>query len=370
MYVPKTRLPETPETRTIAPPASQDGLVLLDGQDLPISAVRTLVVEDEETLRELFARVLHGAGYEVTCVHSASEAIQCLENAEFDIVLGDVHLPDKSGMELLDEILARLPDMPVILITGNGNVEMARQALEHGAVDFLTKPLQVSELPIIIERNLARQAVHHRRMQQFRQALHTSNESILDALLSALNTRDTETEGHSERVTAYTIEMAEMLGVDARTMHTIERGALLHDIGKIGIPDGILLKPGPLTPEEWVEMRKHPEIGYQMCARIAMLKDAAQIVLHHHEAWDGSGYPHKLVGEAIPLGARIFAVADTFDAMTSDRPYRAALPFQTAVGEIESKAGSQFDPQVVRVFLQVRAARWDALRDLAQQIAA
>jgi putative nucleotidyltransferase with HDIG domain len=198
-------------------------------------------------------------------------------------------------------------------------------------------------------------------------ALQTSNESVLDALLSALNTRDTETQGHSERVTAYTMEMADLMGLSSEQIYHIERGALLHDIGKIGIPDRILLKPGRLTPAEWIEMRKHPVIGYQMCAKIEMLKQAAQIVLHHHEAWDGTGYPDGLTGEAIPLGARIFAIADTLDAITSDRPYRAAMPFRVAREEIIKYSGRQFDPEIVQVFLSVPESRWQHIRSLADK---
>ena len=254
--------------------------------------------------------------------------------------------------------------MPVILITGNGSVGLAREALRQGASDFITKPCNQGELPIVVERNLTRQVVARKNALRHKMALHISNEGVLDALLSALNTRDTETEGHSERVTAYTIELADKMGLSEEEIYHIERGALLHDIGKIGIPDRILLKPDKLTPEEWVEMKKHPVIGYNMCSEIEMLKKSAQIVLHHHESWNGKGYPSGLSAQEIPLGARIFAIADTLDAMTSDRPYRKGLPFLAAREEIYKYRGIQFDPEMVDIFLSVSDERWQYILSL------
>ena len=197
---------------------------------------------------------------------------------------------------------------------------------------------------------------------RLRYDLAVSKESVLDALLTALNTRDAEAEGHSKRVTAYTIEIADHLELPETERYHIERGALLHDIGLIGVPDSVLSKPGKLTEEDWAEIRQHPVIGYEMCSKIDLLKTAAKIVLHHHEAWDGSGYPHGLQGVDIPLGSRIFALADTLDAMTSARPYRAALPFETARAEIEKHSGKQFDPELVKIFLSIPHTRWQYVR--------
>jgi putative nucleotidyltransferase with HDIG domain len=200
-----------------------------------------------------------------------------------------------------------------------------------------------------------------------RREAQNSYETVLSALLSALDTRDTEAEGHSERVTGYTIVLAEKLGVTEEEMFHMERGALLHDIGKVAIPDRILHKAGPLTEAEWAEMRTHPVIGYRMCSRIAFLEGASRIVLHHHERWDGAGYPNRLRGEAIPLGARVFAVVDAFDAMTTDRPYRAARPYPEAVKELCAHAGTQFDPQVVKAFLRVEESEWNAVRERVRE---
>ncbi len=319
---------------------------------------RILVVDDDDLVRDTFAAILDEEGYEVCCAKSGADALACLTNTAFDIMLCDIFMPGQNGLELLPHAQALAPDMPIILITGYGSVAMAREALQLGASDFITKPCGAGELPIIVERNLTRQAVLRRSAQQHKYVLHVSNETVLDALLTALNTRDTETEGHSERVTAYTIEIADHLSLSGEELTRIARGALLHDIGKIGIPDGILLKPGKLTPDEWVEMRRHPVIGYEMCAKIEMLQGEADIVLYHHEAWDGSGYPRGLAGETIPLGSRIFAVADTLDAMTSHRPYRPALSFQTARDEILKFRGRQFDPTIVDIFLNIPEPRW------------
>jgi putative nucleotidyltransferase with HDIG domain len=185
----------------------------------------------------------------------------------------------------------------------------------------------------------------------------------LEALGGALDAKDAETEGHCQRVTAFTITIARSMGVDKGLLRHIARGAFLHDIGKMGVPDSILTKPGPLTAEERNIMRKHCEIGFSVLERIPFLKEAAEIVLSHQECFDGSGYPRGLKGEQIPIGARIFAVADTLDAMISDRPYRKALPISAARAEIEKYSGKQFDPKVVEVFLSHPDRLWTELHD-------
>lgn len=331
------------------------------------SKPRLLVVDDDELVRETFCSILEDEGYTVTSAGSSGEALQILRNNIFDIMLCDIFMPGENGLVLLQQTRGSFPDLPVILITAYGSVELARNALHLGASDFVTKPCSNTELPIVIERNLTRHAYDRKTTLQNHIALHASNENVLEALLAALNTRDTETEGHSQRVTAYTVELAESMKLEMAELYHIERGALLHDIGKIGIPDRILLKPGKLTPEEWIEMKKHPVMGYDMCRKIESLQQAAQIVLHHHETWDGLGYPYGLKREEIPLGARIFAIADCLDAMTSDRPYRTALPFSTARAEIHRFSGKQFDPDIVDVFLKIPEARWKHIRSCVSE---
>lgn len=327
--------------------------------------VRVLVIDDDASLLHSFIALLEAEEYEVVGAASAEDAEFHLGQGAFDAVLCDLCLPGMSGMDLLRRVHGALPDVPIILVTGYGTTELARQALREGASDFIVKPLKSGELPIVVERNLARRMVQRKSALTHRIELNTSYESILDALLSALDTRDTETQGHSERVTAYTMELADKLGVGSEMLYHIERGALLHDIGKIGIPDRILLKPDKLTDAEWAEMRQHTRIGWRMCSRIEMLKTASDIVLHHHERWDGKGYPSGLSGEQIPLGARLFALADTLDAMTSDRPYRAALPVAAARAEILKHAGTQFDPDIVKLFLSIPESRWMYIRALS-----
>lgn len=209
----------------------------------------------------------------------------------------------------------------------------------------------------------AKEQERSRQLAEALSLLQQTYDETLEALSAALDLRDTETEGHSRRVTEYTLQLARSYGVPQEAMVSIERGSILHDIGKIGIPDGILLKPGKLTPEEWDVMRTHPLLGFRILASIDFLRPAIPIVLCHHERFDGKGYPLGLAGETIPLGARLFAVADTLDAMTSDRPYRQALPFEVAAEEIQRNAGKQFDPKVVEAFFRVSREEWLGIRE-------
>jgi putative nucleotidyltransferase with HDIG domain len=325
---------------------------------------RVLIVDDDTLVRDTLRFVLEDAGYDVWATAHGADALAVLESQPIDIVLSDIFMPGMNGFDLLKQIRQRRPDVPVILVTGFGNIEMARQALREGATDFITKPYNVHEIPILIERNLTRHTLESSRTRDLQEEVQRSYRATLEALLAALDTRDTETEGHSERVAAYTMLIAQRLNLSEEELPHIERGALLHDIGKIGVPDHILYKPGPLTPDEWEIMKQHPVVGYKMCMKIEMLRPAAPIVLHHHERWDGKGYPYGLSGEEIPLGARIFAIADTLDAMTSDRPYRKALSFAQAREEIERCAGAQFDPELVKVFLSVPEEELRAIRAL------
>jgi response regulator RpfG family c-di-GMP phosphodiesterase len=256
------------------------------------------------------------------------------------------------------------------VLTGAADVKTAIDSLKFGAYDFIMKPVNVDELVIAADRALERrQLLIERRQYQsylelrveeatrdlqgaFRE-LKDTYKSTLEALGSALDTRDVGTEAHSRRVHGYSMATAKEYGVPDHHLTDIAHGVLLHDIGKIGIPDAILLKPGPLTPDEWKVMRRHPEIGRRLIENIPFLREAVPIIFHHHERWDGSGYPLGLKGEAIPLGARIFAVVDAFDAMTFDRPYSKAITFESAKAEIRRCSGTHFDPTVVQAFLRV-----------------
>jgi response regulator RpfG family c-di-GMP phosphodiesterase len=265
------------------------------------------------------------------------------------------------------------------MLTGFGDTVNAVVCLRRGAVDYLLKPPRVTVLLRAIERALARRRVEvaRKRYQRTleRRVLEKTSEltsalrevenaytNTLYALVSALDAREHETSDHSQRVVRYTTAVAKILGLGEAEIGEIARGALLHDIGKIGVPDAILLKPGPLNASEWEEMRRHPDIGFQILRSIPFLRIPAEIVLSHQERFDGRGYPRGLRGEEIPLGARIFAVADTLDAMTSDRPYRAGTTFAAARAEISRCAGTQFDPVVVKAFEQLSDADLADLR--------
>ncbi len=329
--------------------------------------VQVLLVEAEEATRLDHARLLEADGYQVHACSTLIEARQHLTRHVVDLILCGMELDEGTGLELLAFAHCSMVGTPFILFSSVASVELAREALQMGACDFFVVPVKPEELPIILERNLTRKALQQREAIRQRVAVQRSQEGVLDALLSALSTRDTETQGHSERVTAYTLELADAIHLSPDLLYTVERGALLHDIGKIGIPDRILLKPDKLTEDEWEEMRKHPVIGYEMCVRVKQLEAASKIVLYHHESWNGKGYPHGLVGEEIPIGARIFAISDTFDAMTSNRPYRAGVSTSVARSEILRCRGVQFDPDLVDVFLTIADERWEQIRRFASE---
>ena len=323
-----------------------------------VESANVLVANSSNPHRTLLTAMLNHLGYGVTTASDAVEAGAWLSQRPFDILLTDSTMSGV-GLSKPSEIAPSYPDMVIVHVTRSG---AARESEEAGTGDVISLPCTQGELAVILQRNLTRRSLQRKHAQRFRQALETSNENVLDALLTAYNTRNTETEGHSERVTAYTMEIADALQISAQQKYHIERGALLHDVGKVSIPDRVLHKPDALTEGEWTEMRKHPVTGYQMCMKIEMLRESAQVVLRHHEQWDGSGYPDGIEAEAIPLGARIFAMADALDAITSDRPYRRARSFAAAREEIARAAARQFDPAIVRVFLKIPESRWSFIR--------
>jgi len=295
-------------------------------------------------------------------------------------VLSDMIMPEMDGIKLLEWVRQYDPDVPVIMVTAIHDISTALEAIRRGAYDYILKPFEKDQLFLGVNRALQhRRLVKENRLYQLdlkRQVddrtaqltealeqLEQSYDDTLEALGGALDLKDEETEGHCQRVTAFCISIAKMVPVPDAYLPIMARAAFLHDIGKMAIPDGILRKPGPLTDDEKKVMRTHCEIGYNMLIRIPFLRDAAEIVLAHQEFYDGSGYPRGLKGEEIPLGARIFAVADSLDAMVSDRPYRRALPMSHAREEIRRCSGSQFDPQVVKVFLAIPEQNWLDLRE-------
>jgi response regulator RpfG family c-di-GMP phosphodiesterase len=279
------------------------------------------------------------------------------------LIVTDLKMPVMNGVAFLEAVRQEDGDAAVIVLTGAPDVKTAIDSLKLGAYDFIMKPVNVDELLFAAERALERrqllierreyQALLERRVEEATRDLQAAYRATLETLGSALDSRDVGTEAHSRRVHGYALATAREYGVAEPEIPDLERGVLLHDIGKIGIPDAILLKPGPLTREEWDTMRRHPEIGKRLVQAVPFLSGAVPIIYCHHEKWDGTGYPQGLKGEAIPLGARIFAVVDAFDAMTFDRPYSKAIPFDAAYAEITRCAGAHFDPTVVEAFLRV-----------------
>jgi len=311
--------------------------------------------------------LLREEGYHCDTASGAEMALDMAEKEDTPLVISDMKMPGKDGFWLLEAFRDKHPDTSIIMLTGYGDTESAVDCLRRGAVDYLLKPPKLTDLIRSIERALAKRRIELARKKyqkklerkvrdrtaELRRALKdisVTYENTLMALVSALDAREHETSDHSIRVVEYTVAIATQLGIRGIELEEIGRGALLHDIGKIGVPDAVLLKPGKLTPDEWVEMRKHPDIGYRMIEPIPFLSVPATIVLSHQERWDGQGYPRNLHRHEIHIGARIFAVADTLDAMTSDRPYRKGTTFGNAVAEIGRCAGSQFDPEVVKAF--------------------
>jgi len=339
-----------------------------------------LIVDDEAAVRGIMVAMLEDKGYLVTEATDAGQALKYLLNyPTFDLILSDIMMPGTDGLALLDQIGKDHPGTPVVMLTAVHDIQVTTNAFRRGAVDFLLKPFERYQLIDIVARaveqgHLSRQNEAYRqnleqiiatrtgRLRQTMSELEKSYDITLEAMGDALDLRDAETEGHSRRVTAYTIALARQIGVEAEELRTIARGAFLHDIGKIATPDHILLKPGKLEPEETRIMREHCARGYEMVRKIPFLREAAEIVYSHQETYDGSGYPRGLSGEKIPLGARIFAIADTLDAITSDRPYRKGRSIEEARQEIARCSGRQFDPKIVKVFLSMPAGLWDELR--------
>jgi response regulator RpfG family c-di-GMP phosphodiesterase len=329
-----------------------------------------LIVDDDESVRDVISVLLREEGYNCVVASGADMALDLAQHDETPLVISDMKMPGKDGLWLLEAFRDQHPDTSIIMLTGYGDTEAAVDCLRRGAVDYLLKPPKLTDLIRSIERALAKRRVELARKRyqkklerkvrdrttELRAALkdvNTTYQNTLLALVSALDAREHETSDHSQRVVEYTTAIAHRLSIKGAELEEIGRGALLHDIGKIGVPDAVLLKPGKLTPDEWVEMRKHPDIGFNMICPIPFLSIPSAIVLSHQERFDGQGYPRNLRREEIHIGARIFAIADTLDAMTSDRPYRKGTTFSNAIAEIGRCAGTQFDPEVVRAFLDI-----------------
>ena len=331
---------------------------------------RILVVDDDASVRDVVQVLLREEGYACTSVDSAQSALDALRLAEYPLVICDVRMPEHDGFWFLERIRAEHPDVAAVMLTAFGDTEAAVQCLRDGAADYLLKPPKVTELVRAIERALGRRRFDLAR-QRYRRSLEnrvkektaelsrtlnnlqTTYSQTLWSLVAALDARERAIGDHSQRVVRYTMAVARRLGVLEPELPDLGRGALLHDIGKIGVPDAILLKEGTLDGGEWTVMRRHPQIGFNILRSIDFLATPAEMVLSHQERFDGTGYPRGLAGEEIPISARIFALADTYDAMTSDRPYRDRVAPEVARDEIKQHVGSQFNPECAEAFLSL-----------------
>ena len=331
-----------------------------------------LCVDDEEANLKLLENILVPRGYAVVTAAGGEDALRKIKGQAIDLVLLDIMMPGMDGFDVCRRIKEdpKLRDIPIIMITALTARQDHVRGIEAGAEEFLAKPIEktvaLARIKLLLkvkelsdDRKRAEEALQKSHDElEFKVLERTAElaqayDATIEGWSRALDLRDRETEGHSQRVTEMTVRLARAFGLSEAELVQVRWGALLHDIGKMGIPDGILLKPGPLTAAEWVLMKRHPAIAYELLAPVRYLRLALDIPYRHHEKWDGTGYPLGLQGEQIPLTARLFAVVDVWDAMRSDRPYRTAWPEEKARAQIRSLAGTHFDPRVVEMFLKL-----------------
>src|SRR5436305_2274651 len=337
-----------------------------------------LIADDEPEIRNVLYDLLSPA-YDCAAVGSAGEALAHLRERGYDLVISDIMMGGMSGLEMIPRVVEHSPDTVVIMISGVQTVESAIHALRAGAFEYVMKPCDLQHVEAAVSRALEHHSLRvekrryetyleemvERRTSELNRALGSLGDayrSTLESLTAALETRDLETHGHSERVVNFSLRLGRELKLGEEQLRSLEFGSLLHDIGKIGVPDAILRKPAALSESEWVRMREHPLHGQKILSDIEFLEGAARVVAQHHEKWDGTGYPLGLRSEQIDFNARIFAVADAFDAITSDRVYRRGRSYEEAIAELDAFSGRQFDPEVVEAFRRVPREEWDDLR--------
>jgi putative two-component system response regulator len=317
-----------------------------------------LIVDDDPGARDALEALLLTEGYQLNFAHNGPEALVKAASLAPDIILLDIMMPEMDGFEVCQRLRVSpfLAEVPIIMITALDDRDSRLRGIEAGADEFVSKPFDRIELRTrirtIVRLNRYHQLLQERaNLEQMNADLAKAYDDTLKGWSLALELRDHETQGHSERVTGMTMRLAHAMQVSADQLIHIHRGALLHDIGKMGIPDSILRKNGPLSDEEWIIMRKHPTYAYDLLSSITYLRPALDIPYAHHERWDGTGYPRGLKGPEIPLAARIFAVVDVWDALRSSRPYRTAWSEEQVCAYIEEMSYTHFDPDVVKVFL-------------------
>ena len=347
-------------------------LEIVEEQD--VKNYKILIIDDEETIRDLFFQSLSNIGYQCETAEQGKIGLEMVKSGnQYDAVLLDVHMPVLNGIDTLREIKKLDPDISIIMVSASVDIDHVRTALKEGAYDYIFKPFNVVEVETVIKRAIERSILikqnkdYQRNLEEKvkKQTLELVKlyAGTLEAMVLALDLREKETGYHSYRVTEYALTLARKLELSENDLSIIAKGALLHDIGKIGVPDSILLKPEELDEEEWAIMKEHPKLGYDLLKNIDFLEESAQIVLHHHERFDGTGYPVGLVGDQIPIGARIFAIVDTLDALTSQRVYKPAYSFEESVEKISEASGKQFDPYLVETFMDLSIDEIKNIRD-------
>jgi putative two-component system response regulator len=323
-----------------------------------------LLVDDEAMIRRLLSQKLSAEGYRCEQAANAEQALEKLKEDSIELVILDIRMPGKSGVELLSEIKAKYPDTAVIMATAIDDANTAINCMKAGAYDYVTKPFNLDEVSFSVRRALEKRRLElenrdyqqhlEQKVEEQAQKIRASFFNAITALAYALEAKDVYTSGHSQRVTEISEAIAEHLGLPRETIEKIRLAGLVHDIGKIGVRESVLNKPGSLSDEEFKHVRLHSQTGERILKPIVDDKEILKAVRHHHERYDGWGYPDGLQGEQIPRLARIIAVADTFDAMTSERSYRKALTKEEACAEVERCRGTQFDPEAADAFLEVR----------------
>jgi putative two-component system response regulator len=330
---------------------------------------RILIVDDEKMIYSVLAQRLAKEGYACMMANNGREALNHFYKNNFSLIISDIRMPEMNGLELLKNVKAVRPNMMFIIMTAYPEIDMAVEAIRLGATDFIIKPVDLELVAFSVKKALEQKRMeeqieaHHKNLEmlveertsKLQRALLVVKQTHLDSvkvLAGAIDAKDPYTRGHSDRVRRMSMRIAAQLGFSQEKLENLVFGALLHDIGKIGIRDEVLQKKGPLSPEEYQYVQQHPLIGVKIVEGIDFFKDKIPMIRSHHEHYDGSGYPDGLIGEVIPLEARIIAVSDAFDSMTSLRPHRRAMPVDEVLVEMEKGKGRQFDPNILDIFLK------------------